>query len=566
MGNETSVEAHQPLAQKHLTITLERPDVLALMDIDGDHGVAYQLIKNSWLDEIIDVKKVMYMHCFQLPNKPFSTPLLTSVNNPAYIQANARVRHAFCNVLGKMDEMGIKLITTAYLGKIFTRTTMFFQRSINNAHDQSYNPVNAEERFLCVAIRSYNSLLIPASPAYCRFPVSWVHHEFSSLIEKEDINDDYMEITFKEAPFAPYQTNYESMIHAKRLFLGLVRQLSQRGYEYVAPISVKGGSRNDTMLFRMTRQPPPTDKVYFFISPEEKNRLRLYEAPPGVADIVRKSISAITLKEVKRPYMGCIEVLFAGQPFYADSKLLTQTQLDILEMIGNLWIAGYKLVGSLQTTLNMCEKTRKKNGSDVKWERNGKSARENHTLFAFLSLSAPFLFLRSLASFGFFCQAGKNSLQRKKQEKKEAVMLFENTTEEPVPMFAVSFQRADTIQVISAPGKIRTLIREIVLGHWTKGIQEEFEIVKGMAIKLRGRPFGSRDVSADCQHGLHMLLFIVDTLYKVGWKLKTTLDVGGKPVSDGEMAYIEDGVMLIFVAAPNDDDCGKNGKVHGVDF
>uniref|UniRef100_A0A1I7S4G0 Argonaute-like protein n=1 Tax=Bursaphelenchus xylophilus TaxID=6326 RepID=A0A1I7S4G0_BURXY len=503
MGNETSVEAHQPLAQKHLTITLERPDVLALMDIDGDHGVAYQLIKNSWLDEIIDVKKVMYMHCFQLPNKPFSTPLLTSVNNPAYIQANARVRHAFCNVLGKMDEMGIKLITTAYLGKIFTRTTMFFQRSINNAHDQSYNPVNAEERFLCVAIRSYNSLLIPASPAYCRFPVSWVHHEFSSLIEKEDINDDYMEITFKEAPFAPYQTNYESMIHAKRLFLGLVRQLSQRGYEYVAPISVKGGSRNDTMLFRMTRQPPPTDKVYFFISPEEKNRLRLYEAPPGVADIVRKSISAITLKEVKRPYMGCIEVLFAGQPFYADSKLLTQTQLDILEMIGNLWIAGYKLVGSLQTTLNMCEK---------------------------------------------------------------AVMLFENTTEEPVPMFAVSFQRADTIQVISAPGKIRTLIREIVLGHWTKGIQEEFEIVKGMAIKLRGRPFGSRDVSADCQHGLHMLLFIVDTLYKVGWKLKTTLDVGGKPVSDGEMAYIEDGVMLIFVAAPNDDDCGKNGKVHGVDF
>ncbi|CAD5221878.1 unnamed protein product [Bursaphelenchus okinawaensis] len=499
MGSEFSKQTLKPQAEKHIAITIERPDVLTLMDFDGEEGIVYKTLTENWMDEVTSCQQTLYFYCFLLAKKPFNVPILMSINNTEYIRNAVRARHSFCDVLSKLDDLGVKLLTTAYFGKTFTRTTLVLQRDVYNTTSESYSTRNVDELYICVAIRSNNAIIIPATAGLCRFPISWIQNEFGQMIVKADINDDFVDFTFKDDLFSAYSITYENMIHGKRMFLGLIRQLAQRGYEYVAPISIKGCTRNDTFYFKMIRQPVEKDKTYFFISPEEKNRLRLYETPPIIAEFIKKTISRLVLKEVKRPYLGCTEIIFAGQPFMCNDRTLLLTQIDMLEIIESLRKNGFKLVGHLQTTLNVNEK---------------------------------------------------------------AVMLFESTNEKPVPIFAISFQGADVLQVLKAPIRVVTLIREAICNVWQKAIQEESIILNGTAFKLKGRPFAARDTSIDCQHGLHMLIFIIEKLSEVGWKFKIALDVGSRATSDSEIGFLEDGIMMIFEA--NLSSGNGEGKVYGV--
>lgn len=71
--------------------------------------------------------------------------------------------------------------------------------------------------------------------------------------------------------------------------------------------------------------------------------------------------------------------------------------------------------------------------------------------------------------------------------------MFETSKETPRATFGLSMVRSDTIKLLKAKTNIKTLVREIVIAVWPKGIQDEFDIKMGYAIKLKGRPFSSRD-------------------------------------------------------------------------
>jgi hypothetical protein len=127
---------------------------------------------------------------------------------------------------------------------------------------------------------------------------------------------------------------------SKRLFLTLVRNFSNNGYEFAAGLSIRGGYKNDTMIFKSTQIKPAKEINYFFISAEEKNRLRLFEAPSSAVEAVKSSIPSGNIKEVKPSYMGCVEIVFNNSPFDTSGKELADTQLQFLEIIDRLWQIG----------------------------------------------------------------------------------------------------------------------------------------------------------------------------------------------------------------------------------
>lgn len=60
-------------------------------------------------------------------------------------------------------------------------------------------------------------------------------------------------------------------------------------------------------------------------------------------------------------------------------------------------------------------------------------------------------------------------------------------------MFAITLARLDTIKLLKVSSNVKTMVREVIIGLWPKGIQMENDINCGYSIKLKGRPFASRD-------------------------------------------------------------------------
>jgi hypothetical protein len=49
---------------------------------------------------------------------------------------------------------------------------------------------------------------------------------------------------------------------------------------------------------------PETEINYFLLCPEERNRLRLFEAPLDASEVIKSAIPNGNIKEVKQSYMG----------------------------------------------------------------------------------------------------------------------------------------------------------------------------------------------------------------------------------------------------------------------
>ncbi|KAI6175914.1 hypothetical protein M3Y97_00742300 [Aphelenchoides bicaudatus] len=485
MGSGSSI-VKSPQVKNIVALTLRAPNILALLDSNGQNGEAYQLINNEWCSGGIEsVQDVHYIHAFQMNERPFASPLLAINKN--HIVAGARARNAFCYLFGRLDELGVQLITSIYAGKLFSRTTLFFERVSSDTLKPDRRAFNyvANERYMCVSMRGKNILQFPMVASIGKIRLEWLRCEFGPHLAAEDSLGEYIEFTFKGQPFANTSSRFEDMVLSKRLFLSLVRHFSINGFEFIAGMSIKGGYKNDTFFFKATKRPNTVaDTNYFLVCPEAQDRLRIFEAPVEASEIIQATIPNGKIKEVKQSYMGCVEVIMQGNPYDSNGDELVETQLNFLDIIERLWSNGHLLRGALQTSFNS-------------YDRNS--------------------------------------------------LLFQTTTEPSRPLFGMALSRSDTLHMMKVNSNIKTLIREVILAIWHKGIQHESDIACGYAIKLRGRPFGSKDTGIDSHEGLHLIACIIEKLQQINWRLAWAIDIGAKLISEDEFhGYSQEGSMLIF--------------------
>ncbi|KAI6200620.1 hypothetical protein M3Y96_00753200 [Aphelenchoides besseyi] len=479
MGAGSSIYC-SPLAVQHVSLTIQAPNVIALMDCEDTVGKVHQTILTAW--QIDGIFNVQYLQAFRLTEKPFAGTILGP--NKAQVISTAQARQTFCRFFGQLDNSGIKVVNSIYTGKMFSRSTIILERGLVAGSELSSSfPV--AERFICVAIRNRNVLQFPIVPGIANVKLDWLRSQFASQLSGDESIDEFIEFSFKGQIFGT-NNRYEEQITTKRLFLQMVRQFATSGYQLSFGLSLRGGFRNETTFFKAFSSTPDTQPAnYFLLCPEERNRLRLFECPMNAAKEIENSILSGQIREIKPSYMGCSEIVFTNTPFDTDSSQLADTQLMFLEIIGRLWSLGWKLKGAIQTSL----------GRYVK-----------------------------------------------------STMLFETSTEEPRPIFGLAMVRSDTLKLFNAPTNVRTIVREIVLAVWSKGLQSESEINRGCCLKLKGRPFAMRDMSTDCSEGLHLLVCIIEKLKLCGWHLHCSLDVGARIVNEEDShAYSADGSMVLFI-------------------
>jgi hypothetical protein len=65
--------------------------------------------------------------------------------------------------------------------------------------------------------------------------------------------------------------------------------------------------------------------------------------------------------------------------------------------------------------------------------------------------------------------------------------LFETSKEMVRPIIGMALAKSDLIKLFKVNSNVKTLVREMIISMWSKGIQAEYEIKCGYAIKLKGR-------------------------------------------------------------------------------
>ncbi|KAI6198326.1 hypothetical protein M3Y99_01883400 [Aphelenchoides fujianensis] len=550
------------LAANHLSLTIQTPNTIALMDCDGPTGLVYQMMLKEYTAGVEGIQDIQYLNAFRVNDKPFASSLLGT--SKSQVLATARARISICNLICKMDEAGTRLLASVYLGKMFSRSTMFFERGLMSGIPQEFDVCPPAERFICIAIRNRNILQFPLVPGLTNVKFDWIRTAFGSQLTGDESTAEYLEFSFKGQPFGN-SGKHEEMITAKRLFLAMIRQFAKGGYELSVGLSLRGGFKNDTTFFksnsRLADSNPPTN--YFLLGVEERNRLRLFECPTDVAKEIQESIVSGNIREIKPSYMGCAEIVFTGTPFDAESEALANTQLMFLEICSRLWAIGWKYKGVVYPSLGRyskvflffrwtpSEKLYTKRGCRHRSQTarrifRSRGVREKSRPPALPSPEAS----RPMGGRGGEWARGERSFRSLSPPvgPHRANLLFESTKEAPRPAFALAMVRSDTIKLLNAPTNVRTVVRELILAVWPKGLQSESEFPRGLSLKLRGRPFAVRDVAADCVEGIHLLVCLIEKLRLCGWVLHSGLELGARMVNDEEThGYSADGSMMLFI-------------------
>uniref|UniRef100_A0A914CCP8 Uncharacterized protein n=1 Tax=Acrobeloides nanus TaxID=290746 RepID=A0A914CCP8_9BILA len=473
---------------KIIAVGIESPDVITALDKDHENGVAYKFIHQYWTGIVEKAEKRYHVWAFQLDGRPFVLPLI-SIGTGHIIQS-AQSRQFLCRLIQHMESAGETFLTSVYMGKLYHRSAMLFLRL--NETDEAYEVQSgflSDDRILCVAIRNKNTLQFPKMPALSRCPMEWLFAEFRSQMVEDKDYDNCLEVHLRGTPFNT--SNFEEMITAQRIFVTLIRRFFAYGYEYAAPLSLKGNFKNDTFFFRRSSHVNSvTEPVNFFLmSIGQKNRIRLFECPQEVFTKIENIILDGKwldggVREIKPSYMGCSEIIFQSTPFHESSSENAPTQLMFLTIFEELKKMGWKICGALQL---------------------------------------------SLATFD------------------KATILFETCQAAETKYFGLVPCCSDTIRLIKVRGSVTTQIREMIINQWGKGIQSESSINCGVEFKLRGFPFASRDLTADAHCGRHLLIFIIEKLRSLGWNLVCSMDLCSKMNSDDDShIYGEENEMMIF--------------------
>ncbi|KAG0055374.1 hypothetical protein BGZ83_008766 [Gryganskiella cystojenkinii] len=116
-----------------------------------------------------------------------------------------------------------------------------------------------------------------------------------------------------------------------------------------------------------------------------------------------------------------------------------------------------------------------------------------------------------------------------KQEHDQDSLFFENMTgsrgivDINVEMFAMSFNKMDTIRLIDAPPQFISLVKDAIIKSWPKGLQKEGDYAGSYEFKLRGNPFyASKEQAIYCRM---LLCHVLGVLRNQGFKLYSSVDV-----------------------------------------
>ena len=106
--------------------------------------------------------------------------------------------------------------------------------------------------------------------------------------------------------------------------------------------------------------------------------------------------------------------------------------------------------------------------------------------------------------------------------------------------FCVSLNESDKIRLIDHNMTLIEQVRQALMQGWPKGIQKESDYNSSWQFKLFGYPFQSYESSSDHIYASVMMIFILNSIETMGFRLLCSADVSGKYVQNENSSYCVD--------------------------
>jgi hypothetical protein len=243
----------------------------------------------------------------------------------------------------------------------------------------------------------------------------------------------FIEIKLKGTPFSPSSELDKSV---KYLMCLILKKYSELGYHFKASIDlIKKGSSSDAVIFEK-REPISTYTIC--ISLNSTDKIRVF-APEEVIGLVRNTIIQTWSYGIQREktISNGWQFKLNGNPWLrsANNDETYISAFMINTLIQTLYNHGWVFIGSIKSGQRQFD-------------------------------------LNSL-----YFRFDSNLLQSLKSEPN------------PSRFFSLTLNKNDRIRLINAPNDLIALVRTAINEAWSRGVQEEFNVIAGYEFKLKGKPW-----------------------------------------------------------------------------
>ena len=352
--------------------------------------------------------------------------------------------------------------------------------------------------FLCVGFSSSDKLQIVNLPSQLVEPIKeTIRSSWTLGILNETSTNDMLEVKLRGDPWSA--TEQESIM-AKVLLQNIIATL--RRYQWVYYCNVNLKSTADSLFFRYDSNTPPGQSVPFCtISLNRHDRLRVINAPETIVAMIRKVIETTWLPrgiQAESDYHGSWEFKLSGTPWYSTSEESVMARYLVLKIIEAMLEQGWHNIASI-------------------------------------------------------------NISRRDTDK--SVLIFQGGEPQRRPMMCLSLNDVEKFRLINMPTQLVELFKQTLISRWSKGIQEEKELVitsgSVYQLKLHGRPWDGGE-SNDTIHARSFLCNIIEEFIEQGWRLFLSADISAKyvdgdPVDVHSMWFVNDPPSSAQPSAPSYD-------------
>ena len=361
--------------------------------------------------------------------------------------------------------------------------------------------------FLCVGLTNSDKLEIVNLPSQLVEPIKEaIRSSWTLGIQNETSTNDMLEVKLRGNP---WRATEQESIMAKVLLQNIIATL--RRYQWVYYCNVNLKSTADSLFFRYDSNTPPGQSVPFCtISLDQLDRLRVINAPETIVAMIRKVIETTWLRggiQAERDYHGSWEFKLSGTPWHSTSEESAMARYLVLKILEAMLEQGWHNIAGINISRGDTDKS---------------------------------------------------------------VLIFQGGEPQGRPMMCLSLNDVDKFRLINMPKQLVKLFKKTLVSRWSKGIQEEMElmITSGSVcqLKLHGQPWSGGE-SNDTIHARSFLCNIIEEFIERDWRLFLSADVSAKYFYNG---YPKDVHSMWFVydppssAHPSARSCGSCPAQYGI--
>lgn len=148
----------------------------------------------------------------------------------------------------------------------------------------------------------------------------------------------------------PWSGQGVDAIPSRHMMCTILSSLYHSGWQLVAAADVsKKQYDKDTLFFKAATIPPPC--MFFSVSFNEGDKLRLINAPPNIIHAVRSILTGAIQREEWKIADFAYQFKLFGYPWYADGSETVTSRVLLLNMLDALATYGWELHASIDMSL-----------------------------------------------------------------------------------------------------------------------------------------------------------------------------------------------------------------------